>query len=46
MSQVIYYRGRTKREDCPGRGLGKRDDMEKDVLGVQLAEVGESGSFY
>lgn len=35
-----------KKEDCPGRALGKRNDMEEDMLGVQLAEVGESGSFY
>lgn len=39
MSQVIYYRGMTTREDWPGRGLGKRNDMEEDMLGVQLAEM-------
>ena len=39
MSQVIYYRGMTTREDWPECGLGKKNDTEEDKLGVQLAEM-------
>lgn len=43
VSSYILQR-KMKREDCPGHGLGKRNDMEENMLGVQLAEMRETDS--